>query len=108
IEEPVADAVVNTAELNLRTGPDFVYPVLEVLARITRSRFACLEGINCLAQPGCFPTKGTVYYGVGGAFRIIEPGDSAANTDLYFRLSDHLGSTALIVDADMLDNVTTL
>ncbi|MGF1504550.1 MAG: hypothetical protein ACFB51_05360 [Anaerolineae bacterium] len=61
-----------------------------------------------LAQPGCFPTEGTVYYGVGGAFRIIEPGDSATNTDLYFHQSDHLGSTALIVDADMLDNVTTL
>ncbi|MGF1504777.1 MAG: hypothetical protein ACFB51_06520 [Anaerolineae bacterium] len=44
-------------------------------------------------------TKGTVYYGVGGAVRIIEPGDSAANTELYFRRSDHLGSTALSVDA---------
>ncbi len=27
----IADAVVNTNELNLRTGPDYNYPVLELL-----------------------------------------------------------------------------
>jgi hypothetical protein len=29
----IADAVVNTNELNLRTGPDYTYPVLELLVR---------------------------------------------------------------------------
>jgi hypothetical protein len=39
-----------------------------------------------------------VYYGAGGAFRIIG-GDSAG---LYFRHSDHLGSTSVLSDADGL------
>jgi RHS repeat-associated protein len=39
-----------------------------------------------------------VYYGAGGAFRIIGGG----NAGLYFRHSDHLGSTSVLSDADGL------
>jgi len=44
---------------------------------------------------GATETKRTIYYGVAGAFRVIE----GENDDLYFRHSDHLGSTSVLSDA---------
>jgi len=40
-------------------------------------------------------TQRTVYYPAGGAFRVI----GGANAGLYFRHSDHLGSTSVLSDA---------
>jgi hypothetical protein len=40
--------------------------------------------------------KRTVYYGAGGAFRVI----GGENAGLYFRHTDHLGSTSVISDAN--------
>jgi RHS repeat-associated protein len=47
---------------------------------------------------GGVESQRTVYYGAGGAFRIIG-GDNAG---LYFRHSDHLGSTSVLSDANGL------
>jgi RHS repeat-associated protein len=50
--------------------------------------------------------KRTVYYGAGGAFRVIGGEDAG----LYFRHTDHLGSTSVISDenGDLVTGSTTV